>query len=139
MSVNLKELLMEYLSKEGFRPEETSFGVYFKVNGLSFCFFYDQEDELYFGLTLPDFFNCTDDNEDIVLRVINSINRDIKCIKLSIVDMKNFSNEDRKSVWAAYESLADTTPELNDFIPRAVGALQAARQGFYERMQKSAE
>ena len=43
--MNLKELTQEYLRKEGFCPEETEFGLYFKCEGKNYLLIYDDDDQ----------------------------------------------------------------------------------------------
>ena len=132
-------MMMEFLAEEGFRPHETPFGIAFKSEGLNFLYFKDEEDEQYFRLMMPAIFVVTEDNEDTVLSVMNDVNGTIKVVKLYTMDIEDEDGKSEKSVWAAFEILADTTPELNDIVPRAISLLQGARIAFLAKLEELAD
>lgn len=126
--MNLKELMLDYLREEGFCPKETEYGLDFKCEGKTFVFFYDEEDEQYFRLMMPNIFEVTDENRDAVLRALNKTNSDLKVVKAytPIPD----------AVWVGFEVLVDSTPVLADFVPRSLNMLRMAQQKFYEAIQE---
>lgn len=126
--MNLKELTQEYLRKEGFCPEETDFGLYFKCEGKNFLLIYDDDDEQYFRLMMPCIFEMTDENEDAVYRAMNEVNSSVKVIKAYIMR----ENE----VWLGFEVLVDTTPVVGDFIPRAISMLNGGARKFFQTLQE---
>ena len=126
--MNLKELTQEYLRKEGFCPEETEFGLYFKCEGKNFLLIYDDDDEQYFRLMMPCIFEMTDENEDEVYRAMNEVNSSVKVIKAYIM----CENE----VWLGFEVLVDTTPVVGDFIPRAISMLNGGARKFFQTLQE---
>jgi hypothetical protein len=130
---------MEFLAEEGFRPHETPFGIAFKSEGLNFLYFKDEDDEQYFRLMMPAIFVVTEDNEDTVLSVMNDVNGTIKVVKLYTMDIEDEDGKSEKSVWAAFEILADTTPELNDIVPRAIALLRGARIAFLAKLEEVAD
>ena len=132
-------MMMEFLAEEGFRPHETPFGIAFKSEGLNFLFFKDEDDEQYFRLMMPAIFVVTEDNEDTVLSVMNDVNGTIKVVKLYTMDIEDEDGKSEKSVWAAFEILADTTPELNDIVPRAIALLRGARIAFLAKLEEVAD
>ena len=132
-------MMMEFLAEEGFRPHETPFGIAFKSEGLNFLYFKDEEDEQYFRLMMPAIFVVTEDNEDTVLSVMNDVNGTIKVVKLYTMDIEDEDGKSEKSVWAAFEILADTTPELNDIVPRAIALLRGARIAFLAKLEEVAD
>ena len=132
-------MMMEFLAEEGFRPHETPFGIAFKSEGLNFLYFKDEEDEQYFRLMMPAIFVVTEDNEDTVLSVMNDVNGTIKVVKLYTMDMDDEDGKTEKSVWVAFEILADTTPELNDIVPRALALLRSARITFLAKLEEVAD
>lgn len=136
--MDLTKLMMEFLAEEGFRPQETPFGLAFKCEGLNFLYLSDQDDELYFRLMLPRLLDVNEDNEDTVMKVMNEINANIKVVKLYTMDLTDENEEVDRSVWAAFEILADTTPELKDIVPRAVALLQNARLRFFSTLEAMA-
>lgn len=135
--MDLNKLMIDFLSKEGYRPEETPFGIHFKVEGHNYLYFKDEDDDQYFRLALPRIFEVNDDNEDIVLRAINSVNNDAKVVKTYIVDLSD-ENEKDMSVWVTFELFADSTPELDDFVPRALQLLRYAASRFHDILQSIA-
>ncbi|MBE6315151.1 MAG: hypothetical protein IIZ44_09245 [Muribaculaceae bacterium] len=137
--MDLNKMMMEFLAEEGFRPHETPFGIAFKSEGLNFLYFKDEDDEQYFRLMMPAIFVVTEDNEDTVLSVMNDVNGTIKVVKLYTMDIEDEDGKSEKSVWAAFEILADTTPELNDIVPRAIALLRGARIAFLAKLEEVAD
>lgn len=131
--------MMNYLAEEGFRPHETPFGIAFKNEGFNFLYFKDEEDEQYFRLMMPAIFEVTEDNEDTILQVMNEVNSTIKVVKLYTMDLEDEDGKTEKSVWVAFEILADTTPELGDIVPRAINLLQGGRITFLSKLQEIAD
>ncbi len=137
--MDLNKMMMEFLAEEGFRPHETPFGIAFKSEGLNFLYFKDEDDEQYFRLMMTAIFVVTEDNEDTVLSVMNDVNGTIKVVKLYTMDIEDEDGKSEKSVWAAFEILADTTPELNDIVPRAIALLRGARIAFLAKLEEVAD
>ena len=137
--MDLNKMMMEFLAEEGFRPHETPFGIAFKSEGLNFLYFKDEDDEQYFRLMMPAIFVVTEDNEDTVLSVMNDVNGTIKVVKLYTMDIEDEDGKSEKSVWAAFEILADTTPDLNDIVPRAIALLRGARIAFLAKLEEVAD
>ena len=131
--------MMNYLAEEGFRPHETPFGIAFKNEGFNFLYFKDEEDEQYFRLMMPAIFEVTEDNEDTILQVMNEVKSTIKVVKLYTMDLEDEDGKTEKSVWVAFEILADTTPELGDIVPRAINLLQGGRITFLSKLQEIAD
>jgi hypothetical protein len=126
--MNLKELMKQYLQEEGFCPKEDEYGLDFKCEGRMFSFIYDEDDEMYFRLMMPNIFEVTDENRDIVLKALNETNKNIKVVKAytPIPD----------AVWIGFEVLVDSTPVLGDIVPRALGMLRGAQRAFYEAIEQ---
>jgi hypothetical protein len=137
--MDLNKLMMEYLAEEGFRPHETPFGIAFKIEGINYLFFKDEEDEQYFRLMMPAIFEVTEDNEETIMRVMNDVNGSIKVVKLYTMDLEDEEGKSETSVWIAFEILADTTPELKDIVPRAISLLQGARVAFLSQLEEAAD
>ena len=137
--MDLKKLMLDYLAEEGYRPHETPFGIAFKKEGFNFLYFKDEEDEQYFRLMMPAIFEVTEDNEEIILRAMNDVNGSIKVVKLYTMDMEDEDGKKDTSVWAAFEILADTTPELSDIVPRSIALLLGARVAFLSRLEEIAD
>jgi len=137
--MDLNKMMMEFLAEEGFRPHETPFGIAFKSEGMNFLYFKDEDDEQYFRLMMPAIFVVTEDNEETVMSVMNDVNGTIKVVKLYTMDIEDEEGKKEKSVWVAFEILADTTPELNDIVPRALALLRSARINFLARLEEVAD
>ena len=137
--MDLNKLMINYLAEEGFRPHETPFGIAFKNEGFNFLYFKDEDDEQYFRLMMPAIFVVTEDNEDTIMQVMNEVNGSIKVVKLYTMDIEDEEGKSESNVWAAFEILADTTPELSDIVPRAISLLQGARLAFLSKLQEIAD
>ena len=133
-------MMMNYLAEEGFRPHETPFGIAFKIEGINYLYFNDLEDEQYFRLMMPAIFEVTEDNEETIMRVMNDVNGNIKVVKLYTMEMESEDGKSTEtSVWVAFEILADSTPELADIVPRAIGLLKGARVAFLAKLEEVAD
>ena len=136
--MDLNKLMMEFLAEEGFRPHETPFGIAFKSEGLNFLYFKDEDDEQYFRLMMPAIFDVTEDNEETVMRAMNDVNGNIKVVKLYTMELEDEEGKPDTSVWVAFEILADSTPVLNDIVPRAITLLQGGRLAFLAKLEEIA-
>ena len=122
-----KELMLNYLQNQGFRPEVTDFGLAFLYEGKQFLFIYSEDDNEFFQLALPGIFEMDDDNQLAVYKamdVTNSAQKVIKCTRFS-----------GNTVWVFFEILIDSTPEFDDIVPRALNMLKSAQYKFYEVLQ----
>ena len=137
--MDLNKLMIDYLAEEGYRPHETPFGIAFKSEGFNYLYFKDEDDEQYFRLMMPAIFVVTEDNEETIMRVMNDVNGNIKVVKLYTMDIDDEDGKTERSVWVAFEILADTTPELKDFVPRAMSLLQGARIAFLAQLEEVAD
>lgn len=126
--MSLKELMKQYLQEEGFCPKEDEYSIDFKCEGRNYAFFYDDDDDQYFRLMMPNIYEVTDENRDAVLRALNATNTSIKVVKAY--------TPIPQAVWVGFEVLVDSTPVLADFMPRALNMLRTAQQTFYEEIQK---
>ena len=123
---NLKSLLIEFLAEEGYRYNETDFGLEFKSNGLTILFINSSNDEQIFQLILPGIYEMNDENELAVLQAVNKVSYEFKVVK-AYVDNDNDVN-------VSFQILADSTPELNELMPRAIRMLEQARADFYHNL-----
>lgn len=121
------ELLMDYLKKQGLCPErDNDNDIIFKYQMRTFIYFNnDDEDDLFFRLSMPGIYDVTDDNRFAVLEAINEVNKMVKVVKLIIP---------RDDVWVNTEILLDTTPVMDDFVPRLLNILMGAQKEFYEQI-----
>lgn len=124
MAMKTSELVFDYLRHQGLMPEYNENGnIRFKYQMLVFIFFTDDNDRAFFNLTLPNIYEVTDDNRLAVFEAINQVNENTKVVKLTISG---------NHVWCAAEIMIDTTPELDDLVPRLLGILMTSREKFYK-------
>lgn len=126
--MNLKELMLQYLKEEGFCPKEDEYSIDFKCEGRTFAFLYDNDDDQYFRLMMPNIFEVTDENREVVLRALNETNSSVKVVKAY--------TPIPQAVWIGFEVLVDSTPVLADIVPRGLNMLRTAQRTFYEEIQK---
>lgn len=126
--MNLKELMKQFLTEEGFCPKEDEYGIDFKCEGRAFTFIYDEEDQQYFRLMMPNIYEVTDENRDEVLRALNVTNASVKVVKAY--------TPIPQSVWIGFEVLLDSTPVLADLVPRGLAMLRGAQMEFYKALQE---
>lgn len=125
--MNVKKLLKQYLSEEGFCPKEEEEGIVtFKCEGKNFAFIYDDEDEQYFRLMMPGIFEIGEDNREQVLHAMNEVNSAVKVVKAYTM----MGNE----VWLGFEVLVDSTPIVSDIVPRALAMLNGAARKFFQAL-----
>lgn len=125
--MNLKQLMLQYLQEEGFCPKEDEYGIDFKCEGMLYSLIYDENDNQYFRLMLPNIFEVTDENRSLVLYALNEANTKVKVVK-AYTPLPH-------TVWIGFEVLVDSTPVLADIVPRGLSMLRAAYQAFYEAME----
>lgn len=121
------ERVLDFLKQQGFCPEIDSDNgnILFKYQMRTFLFVNNDEDEEFFQMAMPAIYDVTEENRELVLEAINNTNVSIKVIKCSIIG---------DSVWIFFEILLDSSPEVQDIIPRALSILQGAQQQFYQNM-----
>ena len=107
------KMMLDYLRKEGFQPEEESFGLAFRYQMKNYLFLNNDEDPSFFQLVMPGICSVDDQNRMRVYKAMDAMNSSVKVAKAS-------------------ELLIDSTPELGDIVPRALGILQHAYKTFVE-------
>ena len=123
------EMVLDFLRKEGFCPEvdPDNGNIVFKYQMMTFIFLNnDEEDEEFFQLCMPNIYDVTEDNREMVLEAMNIINRKLKVMKTTIIN---------DGVWLFFENLLDQTPDVSTIIPRALLILQGGRQQFYQEVE----
>lgn len=123
-----KDLVLAFLRKEGFCPEEEEFGILFKYQMASFIFFNNSNDEEFFQLVMPGIFDIDEENISIAMLACNRLNSDVKVAK-AFVSQNN-------DVWLAFEILLDENPEVESIVPRALNTLMHARDQFYAAIKE---
>lgn len=126
-TMKTSELMMKFLKQQGFMPETLDNGnIVFKYQMATFLYIENDEDPSFFQLSMPGIFDVTDDNRDAVLIAANQVNKSYKVAKVIV------TNDD---VWILTECMLDSTPELDDIVPRFLDILSGARREFYEQIQ----
>ena len=121
------EMVFDYLKSQGLMPKyDERDNIIFKYQMRNFLYFSNDEDEQFINLTMPCIYDVTDDNRMAVFEAINEVNETTKVVKLTIAG---------DSVWCATEIMLDSTPELDDLIPRLLGILMGAQKKFYDNIE----
>lgn len=121
------ERVFEFLRQQGFLPQidEENGNIYFQYQMRTYVFVNNDEDEDFFQLVMPQVYDVTEDNREMVLEAANKTNFAIKVVKVCV-------SEDSALIF--FENLLDSTPEVSDIIPRALATLQSAQQMFYQNL-----
>jgi hypothetical protein len=120
------EMVFEYLKNQGLMPRiDDDNDIIFKYQMLTFIYFNNDEDEMFFRLALPGIFDVTDENRVTVLEAMNEVNKGMKVAKAYIP---------REDVWLATEIMMDSTPVLGDMVPRLLNILLHSREEFYKQI-----
>ena len=120
------EMVFDYLKQQGLCPNyDNDNDIVFKYQMLTFIFFNNDEDQQFFRLALPGIFDVTEENRVTVLEAMNEVNKMMKVAKLLIP---------RNDVWVSTEIMMDSTPVLDDLIPRLLNILMGARKEFYDQI-----
>lgn len=119
------EAIKEYLSIEGYRPQEEDGTMAFKAEDLTYFIFKDDNDEQFLNINLPGVFQVDENNALEVLAACNRVNNDQKVVKAIV---KN------DSVWICLEQLLDSDPQFDDIIPRSIQMIHYAFFAFGKAM-----
>lgn len=121
----------DYLASEGYRPESDSDGdIRFKSEGFKYLIIIEEDDEKFFHLLFPGFWNL--DSDEAVAEAaeaVNHVNRTTKFAKLSIRSSNN-------NVDASIEALLDDPADVRKVFPRFLRALQLSVKQFIDRIQE---
>lgn len=120
------ELMMQFLKKEGLMPEVMdNNNIIFKYQMRTFMYVENDEDASFFQLMMPAIYDVTDDNRDAVLVAANNITKGYKIVKCVVMD---------NDVWLSAETLLDSSPQLEDIVPRFLELLINVQQAFYNEI-----
>lgn len=125
--MNTTEMVLDFLRQQGFCPEvdEDNGNILFKYQMAGFLYMNNSDDQEFFQLIMPNICSVTEDNREMILEAANSINSGIKVVKACVFE---------DSVWLLFENFLDSSPDVSDILPRALNALQGARQEFYKQL-----
>ncbi len=105
----------------------------FTYDGWNFLLWNDADDPLFFRLILPGVFDVTDDNFAKAIMACNKVNWDFKVVKAVLYDFED-EHDKGASVWICFEQVLDSTPLVEELIPRAVHSLIVAAEAFNKEM-----
>ena len=81
-----KEKVLAQLEELGFALEEAGeYGYFFKFEGLNVLYMPDDDDENFLRFAVPNIYDVTEENKDLVLEVVNNTNMAIKYSKTCVV------------------------------------------------------
>lgn len=121
------KLMYEFLLEQGFQPHFNEHGdIVFKYQMCTFIYFSSHQDDLYFRLALPFVNEFSEETRPVILAAANKMNCLVKCAKFVVTD---------DDVWITVDSLLDSTPKLEDFVPRLMDLLLRVRQAFYDELK----
>ncbi|MCF0201186.1 MAG: hypothetical protein HUK16_07470 [Bacteroidales bacterium] len=129
-----KELLFQFLKKEGIEHENTEFGPRFFIDNWSFLLWLDPDDPYFFRLTLPGIFDVSDENYAEAIMACNAVNLEYKVVKAILYDFSDEDEDDTSNVWICYEQHLDTTPDAHKFVSFSIGAMLTAADAFIQLM-----
>ena len=135
MTMNVKGQVSKYLKSQGIVATKNELGLNFTYEGWNFLFWNDADDPLFFRLILPGVFDVTDDNFAKAIMACNNINWNYKVVKAVLYEFED-EHESGASVWMCYEQVLDSTPQVEELIPRAVHSLIAATDAFTKEMME---
>ena len=123
---NTTRSVYNYLKAEGYLPEFDNYGnVVFKVQGVTFVYVNNDEDDSFFQLIMLSMYAVDDSNRKSVLDAASEVAIYTKVVKVMIDD---------DSANIAFESLLDNTPNVSDIIPRAISLMFSALKIFYSAL-----
>lgn len=133
--MDVKGLVSKYLKSQGIVATKNELGLNFTFEGWNFLFWNDADDPMFFRLTLPGIFDVTDDNFAKAIMACNNINWNYKVVKAVLYEFED-GKDKGASVWMCYEQMLDSTPQVEELIPRAVHSLIAATEAFTKEMME---
>lgn len=120
------QLMLQFLKDQGLQPHVQDDGdILFKYQMMTFIYFASHEDINYFRLGLPFIYEFSEETRPVILAAANKLNCMAKCAKFVVTD---------DNVWITVDTLLDSTPKLEDFVPRLLELLIAIRQEFYKEL-----
>ena len=130
-----KTLVSKYLKSIGVTAAKNDLGLNFTYEGWNFLLWADADDPMFFRLILPGVFDVTDDNYAEAIMACNNVNWNFKVVKAVLYEYEDI-HESGASVWMCFEQVLDTTPQIEELIPRAVHSLIAAAEAFTKEVME---
>lgn len=125
------QLYVDYLTKEGFRPEIDQDGdVTFRYEGGFYYIDIDEEDPSYFRLVFPSFWKIESSEE--LGQALIAANHATMMIKVA----KIYLNSQGDNVTASIEVFLAKPEDFESIFKRSLGALSAGVSFFVEKMKE---
>jgi hypothetical protein len=130
----LQELYLAYLRDEGYKGEVDEDGdIEFKYEGRWYYLHVFEDDEYYFRVTLPSFWEIeTDDEQARALEAANAMNNEYKCGKVLYVE----SGDGYTGMFATAESFLSAPNDFMPLFPRMLALLQNMAHAFKDAMEE---
>ncbi len=124
-----QQTYMKFLEAGGYRPELDKDGdVAFKHEGGNYIIQVDENDNVYFRLIYPNFWEIESEEErQDVLIAGNFTNSDIKCAKVFML---------RDNVWAVVEIFLAKPEDYEKLLSRSISSIQSVVGTFRSKMQE---
>lgn len=124
-----QQTYMKFLESNGYRPELDKDGdVAFKHEGGNYIIQVDENDNVYFRLIYPNFWEIESEEErQDVLLAGNFANSDIKCAKVFML---------RDNVWAVVEIFLSKPEDYEKILSRSISSIQSVVGSFRSKMQE---
>lgn len=133
-----KQLVSKFLKNSGIEVQKNELGLNFTIEGWNFLLWDDANDPLFFRLVLPGIFDVTDDNYAEAIMACNNINWNFKVVKAVLYEFED-EHDRGAAIWMCFEQVLDSTPQVDDLVPRAVHSLLAAADAFMKEMTEGDE
>jgi len=125
---------MDFLAQEGYQPSIDSEGdVKFKAEGRTYYVIVDEEDETYFRLLFPNFWDIGSTEE--LTRALLAANHATMRTKVA----KVYVHDDGKDTSAAIEMFIDPPGDFKLTFNRSMRALMVSVNTFVEKMKEGAK
>jgi hypothetical protein len=123
------ELFSDFLTQEGYRPSIDEDGdILFKSEGKTLCLSFDEQDEQFVRLYMPNFWGIDDEEERrLVEQACLETTKSMKVAKV-------FPIED--SVWTAVELFQYPIHALTELLPRWIALLHGSVRCFRSNMER---
>ena len=117
------QLYFDFLQTEGYVPTVNEQNdVVFKQEGKTFVISVDEDDDQFLRVIFPNFWSVETAEELVrALAMANAINARFKVGKIVVVN---------NQVWAVAEMFIDSSPELDEFVPRILHILRHTADAF---------
>lgn len=127
-----EKIILKYLKEQGYHVKVDKDGdIVFKCESMNLAIIVDDDDEDFFRLILPNFWEIESEAElDQVLLASSEINHEIKLIKITTSDMETHAN---------VEMLITSAQDIIKIFEKSLRCIQHATYRFSEKMREVAK